>query len=158
VKRARSTNGNLLWERPGFLVRRLHQIHSAMFAENCARFGVTPVQYSVLSVVREMPGLDQSRLAYEIGIDRSNAADVVTRMQKAGLIELRRGTEDRRTKTTYLTRKAEGILERLDPEALAAHEALLETLTPARRRLFLQLLRQLVADRNDLGRAPTKIE
>ena len=31
VNGKRRTNGNLLWQRPGFLVRRLHQIHSAMF-------------------------------------------------------------------------------------------------------------------------------
>jgi DNA-binding MarR family transcriptional regulator len=129
-----------------------------MFMESCAAFGVTPVQYSILSVARESPGLDQARLAYEIGIDRSNAADVISRLQKAGLIELRRGTADRRTKTTHLTRKGKALLRRLDPVALSAHEALLEGLAPKHRRLFTRLLQQLVADKNELGRAPLKLE
>jgi len=129
-----------------------------MFVESCSRFGVTPVQYSILSVVRESPGLDQARLAYEIGIDRSNAADVIGRLQKAGLIELRRGTADRRTKTTHLTRKGKLLLQRLDPVALGAHEALLESLPLRQRQLFIRLLQQLVADKNELGRAPFKLE
>jgi len=33
---------DLLGERPGFLIPRLHQIHLALFAEKCTRFGVTP--------------------------------------------------------------------------------------------------------------------
>ena len=33
-----------LMRRPGFLVRRLHQIHLALFAEECAAFDLTPVQ------------------------------------------------------------------------------------------------------------------
>ena len=36
-------------DRPGFLLPRLYRIHVALFAEECARFGVTPVQYSALT-------------------------------------------------------------------------------------------------------------
>jgi hypothetical protein len=39
----------ILGQRPGFLVRRLHQIHLALFAEECKAFGVTPAQYSILT-------------------------------------------------------------------------------------------------------------
>jgi hypothetical protein len=37
--------------RPGFLVRRLHQIHISLFMEACAEFRITPLQYSVLSIL-----------------------------------------------------------------------------------------------------------
>ena len=39
-----------LARRPGFLIRRLHQIHLALFADACGEFGVTPVRYSILTV------------------------------------------------------------------------------------------------------------
>jgi hypothetical protein len=32
-----------LWGRPGYLLRRLHQIHYALFFEECAGFDITPV-------------------------------------------------------------------------------------------------------------------
>jgi hypothetical protein len=40
----------VLARRPGFLIRRLHQMHLALFAEACGAFGATPVQYSILTV------------------------------------------------------------------------------------------------------------
>src|SRR5438046_9479764 len=57
--------------RPGFLIRRLHQIHLSLFAEECAPFNVTPVQYSILTAVTAQPGLEQAALAQEVGIDRA---------------------------------------------------------------------------------------
>ena len=36
-------HGKPLQERPGFLIRRLHQIHVALFIEECAADSVTPV-------------------------------------------------------------------------------------------------------------------
>ena len=44
------SEGNELSDRPGFLVRRLHQIHLALFAEECAGLDITPVQYSIMTV------------------------------------------------------------------------------------------------------------
>lgn len=152
------TATNILWGRPGFLIRRLHQIHSAMFMDACREFGMTPLQYSVLSVVGEHPGLDQASLAQEVGIDRSNAADVMQRLQRGGLIRREAGTHDRRTKATFLTEAGVALLAQLDPIADAAHEALIETLPERERSRFVALLQRLVADKNDLGRAPLKIE
>ena len=40
-----------LWRRPGYLIRRLHQIHYALFFEECAAFGITPVQYGLLTLL-----------------------------------------------------------------------------------------------------------
>ena len=45
-----------LWDRPGFLIRRLHQIHVALFLEECRGFDVTPVQYAVLTALAIAPG------------------------------------------------------------------------------------------------------
>src|ERR1700760_3299738 len=38
-------------QRPGFLIRRMHQIHVALFQERCAEFELTPLQYSLLSAL-----------------------------------------------------------------------------------------------------------
>ena len=40
-------NSHGLWSRPGFLVRRLNQIHYAMFFEECAESGITPVHSGI---------------------------------------------------------------------------------------------------------------
>src|SRR6266446_4438111 len=71
-----------LWGRPGFLLRRLHQIHYALFFEECAGFDITPVQYGLLTTVSLNPDLDQNSLARELGIDRTNVADVLNRSEE----------------------------------------------------------------------------
>ena len=55
-----------LSRRPGFLIRRLHQIHLALFAEECKAFGVTPVQYSILTALEHMGAAEQIVLSIMI--------------------------------------------------------------------------------------------
>src|SRR5262245_10804198 len=74
-----------LWARPGYLLRRLHQIHYALFFEECAGFDITPVQYGLLTTLSLNPDLDQNSLARELGIDRTNVADVLSRLARRGL-------------------------------------------------------------------------
>ena len=62
-----------LWDRPGFFIRRLHQIHVAMFLEECEKFDITPVQYGVVSVLYEGEALDQKTIAAKIGVDRNTS-------------------------------------------------------------------------------------
>lgn len=40
-----------LWGRPGYLIRRLHQIHVGLFSEACGGLDLTAVQYAMLSVL-----------------------------------------------------------------------------------------------------------
>jgi DNA-binding MarR family transcriptional regulator len=144
--------------RPGFLVRRLHQIHLALFAEECGRFGVTPVQYSVLTVVGVRPGLEQARLAHEVGVDRTTLANVLARLERRGLV--RRSVPDggdRRTKQVFPTPQGRGLLDRMDAAARRAHERTVEALAPEERAVFLAQLRTLVDAGNEHGRAPLRL-
>ena len=42
-----------LSDRPGHLIRRLHQIHVAMFLNKCSDFNLTPVQFGILTVLAD---------------------------------------------------------------------------------------------------------
>lgn len=143
-----------LASRPGFLIRRLHQIHLALFAEECAAFGVTPVQFSLLSVLAVQPGLDQAALAFAVGVDRATTANVVARLERRGLLRRRQAADDRRVKKVELTTAGVRLLLRIDPHARRAHERTLESLTPTHRKQFMVLLRRLVDSGNAYGRAP----
>src|SRR3712207_3909940 len=92
-----------LWARPGYLIRRLHQIHYALFFEECAGFDITPVQYGLLTTLSLNPDLDQNSLGRELGIDRTNVADVLARLEERGLVQRRRSDRDRRMVLARLT-------------------------------------------------------
>ncbi|MBS0558953.1 MAG: winged helix-turn-helix transcriptional regulator [Proteobacteria bacterium] len=143
-----------LHARPGFLIRRLHQIHLALFAEECGAFGVTPVQYSLLTAVAANPGLDQSAVALLVGIDRATTANVLARLEANGLLRRDRGPTDARVKLIALTAAGRRMLRRMDGAARRAHERTLEGIPPAERARFVRSLARLVDAGNAHGRAP----
>src|ERR1700737_4690423 len=102
-----------LWGRPGYLLRRLHQIHYALFFEECAGFDITPVQYGLLTTLSLNPNLDQNSLGRELGIDRTNVADVLNRLARRGLLERRRSSHDRRMVLARLTPAGEKLTKRM---------------------------------------------
>jgi MarR family transcriptional regulator, lower aerobic nicotinate degradation pathway regulator len=139
--------------RPGFLIRRLHQIHVAIFLQECAEFQVTPVQYSLLTALKERGEMDQASLAAAIGIDRTTTANVLARLEKRGLLARAGDPQDLRVKICSLTRGGRQLLSRMEAAARRAHERTIDTLEPKDRRLLVTLLRELVTANNELGRA-----
>jgi DNA-binding MarR family transcriptional regulator len=146
-----------LGARPGFLIRRLHQIHLSLFAEECAPFNVTPVQYSILTAVVDQPGLEQAALAQEVGVDRATLANVVARLADRGLVRRQQGKQDRRLKHVHPTPACKRLLEQMEGPARRAHERTIETLKPRERDGFMKALSHLVSAGNEHGRAPMRI-
>ena len=139
--------------RPGFLIRRLHQIHLALFAEECAAFDVTPVQYSIMSVLAAQPGLEQARLGDEVGVDRATLANVVGRLERRGLLTRCRSPHDVRRKLVTLTSGGRAVLARMAESAGRAHARTIDSLPAAERARFLAALACLVEAGNEHGRA-----
>ena len=147
-----------LAERPGFLVRRMHQIHLALFAEECAGFDITPVQYSILTVAGAQPGLDQAQLAYEVGVDRATLANVVARLESKHLIKRSPSTSDKRVKLVSLTARGAVLLDKMLLPVQRAHDRTIAALPAAEQSVFLKLLMRLVDAENAFGRAPLKLK
>lgn len=145
-----------LSERPGFLVRRLHQIHSAIFFEECKEFNITPVQYGMLTALSVSPGLDQKALGHELGLDRTNTADVLKRLEERGLIKRQQSAEDGRVKHAFNTAKGEKITKAMYSSMLNAQHRLLAPLSEADQKKFIKLLYALVEGSNEFGRASMK--
>ena len=147
-----------LWSRPGYLVRRLHQIHSAMFAEECKAFAITPVQYGVLTALLHNPGIDQASLGAQVGIDRTNAADVVERLAERRLVLREKSARDRRMMLARLTAEGEALTRDMHASMQRAQIRLLEPLPPDDRAVFLEMLERLVEANNHYGRSLLRAE
>ena len=148
---------NLLWGYSGFLVRRLWQIHVAMFMEETKESRITPVQFSILLIVRNKPGLDQGSVARELGLDRSNAADILARLERRKLIKRTRSEADRRAVAISLSAAGARLVSQLEGRILRSHIRLVEDLPVSQRELFKTMLQRIVAAKNELGRAPLKL-
>jgi DNA-binding MarR family transcriptional regulator len=141
-----------LWGRPGYLLRRLHQIHYALFFEECAGYGITPVQYGLLTTLSLNPNLDQNSLARELGIDRTNVADVLNRLARRGLVERRRSPNDARMVLARLTRAGDRLTRKMYRPMQRAQKRLLSPLLPQERNALMITLIRLINGNNHLGR------
>jgi DNA-binding MarR family transcriptional regulator len=119
-----------LEERPGFLIRRLHQLHVALFAEETQGMGVTPVQYSLMSALAERGQADQTRLARDVALDRSTTAATLARLEQRGWVSRSRAAEDARAVLCRLTPAGRRMLATMEGGARAAHRRTLERLSP----------------------------
>ena len=146
-----------LADRPGFLVRRLHQIHVALFAEACGRFDITPVQYSVMTALEREGALDQMSLAAEVGIDRANATDVIRRLEGRGVLRREAGASDARLKICSLTPAGRRLAARMRPAVEQVHRRTVAALPPRERVAFLASLARLVEANNQRGRTKLRI-
>jgi MarR family transcriptional regulator, lower aerobic nicotinate degradation pathway regulator len=143
--------------RPGFLIRRLHQLHCALFLEETRDFGITPVQYSLMTTLAERGEIDQNSLALEIGLERTSVAEVIPRLQDRGLLKRRRGVDDGRSKLVKLTRRGAALLCTMAPAVQRAHDRTVEYLGPAERNVFLLQLIRLVECHNDIAVVPLRL-
>jgi DNA-binding MarR family transcriptional regulator len=141
-----------LWARPGYLLRRLHQIHYALFFEECAGFDITPVQYGLLTTLAVNPDLDQNSIGRELGIDRTNVADVLARLTRRGLLERHRSKEDKRMVLARLTPAGQRITDEMYRAMKRAQDRLLLPLPAGERNAFINTMIRLVDGNNHLGR------
>jgi DNA-binding MarR family transcriptional regulator len=143
-----------LYDAPGHLVRRLHQIAVSIFLEQMRGFRITPVQYSSLVAIRAFPGIDQRGLARVIAFDRSTIGSVVERLERRGLVVREVDRADRRYKALYVTPRGAQLLREMEPGALAVGEKLLAPLSERDRKVFMRVVAKTVDLNNELSRAP----
>ena len=129
-----------VYGRPGFLLKRCHQITAALFASHCRGFKVTPSQYGALCALREYPDIDQLALGRLIGLDRHTAGLVLRLLAERGLIERSVNNRDNRSMQLRLSAAGERLLAKIGPTARRVQEAALASLPRAKRKQFLGLL------------------
>ena len=142
-----------LYQRPGFMIRRAHQIATSIFLDSAAAHGATTTQYGVLTVLRCQPGIDQITLARRLGLDRSTAGSVVRTLEAAGLVTRVVGP-DRRRRTLQLTQAGTERLALLRNCAAVAVQRLLQPLTPEEGATLRVLLGKLTRAHNSISRVP----
>jgi DNA-binding MarR family transcriptional regulator len=90
------------------LKRTFHQIVS----RQAEKAGITAIQFYALSALREQPELGMSELAEQLHLGNSSLSGVIDRMEKAGYVERKRSSTDRRSVTLHLTEEGREVEKR----------------------------------------------
>lgn len=111
-----------------------------------APHGITPQQWSLLTVVRdsdEAPSL--ATIARAMMVTKQNITGMAARMEQLGVIRRSGDPGDLRASRIELTRRGEQMLERIDPLLSRWSEELFGNLAPAQRKQFERTIATLLA-------------
>lgn len=147
-----------IYNMAGHLVRRMHQISVAVFADRMAALGIelTPVQFATLHVALSHPGIDQASLAGMIAYDKATLGGVVDRLEAKGLIDRKVSPKDRRARVLHITDKGRTLFDRVVPEVQDLQSDILTGLNKEESSQLLALLKKTTDAGNSLSRAPLK--
>lgn len=98
-----------------FLVRHAWLSMRSVLAEALDEHGLSVQQYGTLLCVREDPGLTVADVGRVVGTTRQSANELLTGMERAGLVERRPNPKDRRTQQVHLTEAGAGKLAEASP-------------------------------------------
>ena len=127
----------------GSLIRRAQQRHVAIWMREVST-DVTSVQYAVLLVLEQRPGVSQRELGDELDLDRSTIAELAARMVRNGLVERISDPQDKRRNTLFLTTTGRELLAELKPRVGNVERVLTQQLSATERDTLRQLIDRLL--------------
>ena len=138
---AEPDEGYRLQEQVGFVLRKAHQRHVAIFA---ARIGdLTPPQFAALAKLADVGETSQNQLGNLIAMDAATVKGVIDRLKARGLVELTKHDADKRRLLVNLTAEGRETVERLIPLAEQITAETLQPLSPKEATTLLKLLSRI---------------
>jgi MarR family transcriptional regulator, organic hydroperoxide resistance regulator len=111
----RPTEATELQERfpVSYSIFAMARVHRAMAGAELAKLGLFPNQDIMLIQLAASDGLSQKTLAETLRVNHATVAKTVNRMERAGLVERRSSTRDRRITLVYLTQAGRDMHDRI---------------------------------------------
>ena len=135
---AEPEEGYRLQDQIGFVLRKAHQRHVAIFATRIA--DLTPPQFAALAKLADVGETSQNQLGSLVAMDAATVKGVIDRLKARGLVELTRHDVDKRRLLVSLTPQGRETVERLIP---LAEDITAETLAPLSAREAATLVKLL---------------
>ncbi len=136
----------------GYLVRRLHQKATGMFADEMsgAGFDLTPSQFAALLEIynsQDAP-VDQARLSDLVGCDRATIGGILDRLERKELISRKIAPGDRRARILVMEEKGRELFEQCSPLVRDLQTRIIENLAPDERGMFVSLMKKALGPEN----------
>jgi DNA-binding MarR family transcriptional regulator len=127
----------------GYALRRAQGVVYSDLNEGLARLELRPLQYTLMLIVSENPGVSQSGVCDVLGIQKANCVPSMSELERRGFVIRRKSTADARSYELHLTAKGRRVLQRAG-EVQSLHESrLIERIGIEGREQLLTLLGKL---------------
>lgn len=130
-----------LQDQVGFVLRKAHQRHVAIFASQIA--DLTPPQFAALAKLYDVGETSQNHLGQMIAMDAATVKGVIDRLKTRGFVVLAKHDGDKRRLLVKLTDQGRQAVEQLIPKARKITEETLAPLSAKEVAAFLKLLAKL---------------
>jgi DNA-binding MarR family transcriptional regulator len=127
----------------GFNIRRAQIALWRDFNRQFADGDVRPGVFSAMLLANANPGIAQTDIASQLGIDKASVVSLIDRMEHSGWVERRRSTEDRRRQGIFLTPEGVKACRALKKEMLEHERKFVSRYTEQELRVLISLLRRL---------------
>ena len=124
----------------GYLLARACKAHRGSVGAVLAEVGLHVGQEMVLLHLWKRDGLTPSEMAGALGVEPPTVTNMLSRMERAGLLERCRDPEDARCTRVYLTEKGRSLREPVERRWEAVEERAFEGLTEEEKTLLRRLL------------------
>jgi DNA-binding MarR family transcriptional regulator len=131
---------SVLESKLGYQVRIADRVMSRDFFQSV---GMTPVQYSVFSLVATNENLSQVAVGEALNMDRASTMAIVQKLEVAGLLERRRSPHDRRMHALQLTPKGKREFTAVNKRVTAYDNRFADRLSAAEMKTFLRCIKKL---------------
>lgn len=138
---AEPDEGYKLQEQIGFVLRKAHQRHVAIFASRIS--DLTPPQFAALAKLADVGQTSQNQLGSLVAMDAATVKGVIDRLKARGLVELAKHDVDKRRLMVSLTAEGRETVERLIPLAEEITDETLAPLSPKDAATLLKLLSRI---------------
>lgn len=135
-----------LQERPGNLIRRVHQLHNALWAAEVSR-DITSTQFAVLTAVQQNPNCDQATVSRIASLDPSTAGSVTYRLSQAGFVRIAADPIDRRRNLVSLSEDGERLFGEIAVAAAKMTDRLVSPLSDVEGAELVRLLKVILTER-----------
>jgi DNA-binding MarR family transcriptional regulator len=129
----------------GYLLRRAQLAVFQDFFAAFATLDISPVQYSILTVIQQNPGLSQSQVSEALGIKRTNFVAMLDTLEARHLARRTATERDRRTYALHLTADGQALMRKLRVLASEHEQRLIDRLGAETHKQLFAPLRRLAA-------------
>jgi DNA-binding MarR family transcriptional regulator len=133
----------------GYLLRRAQVAVFQDFFAAFETFDVRPIQYSILTVIEQNPGLSQSQVSEALGIKRTNFVAMLDTLEARHLARRAPTERDRRSYALYLTADGGALMQKLHVLAREHEQRLIDRLGADTHQQLFAPLRRLAALADD---------
>ncbi|GAA0741583.1 MarR family transcriptional regulator [Ideonella azotifigens] len=110
-------------------------------------FGLRPVEFTTLVLVKFNPGINGKQLAQTLAVTAANITLMLDKLSEKGLLARVRSETDRRAQNVHLTAAGEVLAAKAHEVSLTMEQDLLRHLSAGERVMLLELLQKLAKHR-----------